>query len=98
MKKATNKEMTDAIIEVNNKVERLYRLCQQLDGILGLYIEMKGDKKPLDALIQKRYEEHDKMMKEKNDKEANGKSNSKDIPKNSGDKGSGTERVRERTS
>ena len=98
MKKATNKEITNAIIEVNTKVDRLFRLCQQLDGILGLYIEMKGDKEPLDTLIQKRYEEHDKMMKEKHDKEANGKSDSKDIPKNSRDEGSGTERVRERAS
>tara|TARA_R110002051_G_scaffold325708_1_gene430368 strand:- start:1447 stop:1743 length:297 start_codon:yes stop_codon:yes gene_type:complete len=94
MQKATNKEITNAIIEVNNKVERLFMLCKQLDGILGLYIEMKGDKSEIDDLIQKKYEEHDKMMKEKNDQAANGKPDKKDIPKDSGNKRSGAEGVR----
>ena len=93
-KKATNREMTDAIIEINRKVEHLWKLCSQLDGIVGLYIEMNGDKEKFNALVQKKYEEHEKTMKEKNDQAGNGTINPENIQPDSKDKGSGAEGIR----
>jgi hypothetical protein len=93
-KKPTAKEMASAIIEINGKTNELYKVLKDIDGILGLYIEMKGDKDKFNVFLKEKHEEHERKMKEENDKKANGKADKKDIPANPDNTGSGTEGIR----
>ena len=38
-KKPTAKEIASAVIEINNKVNHSLRMGEELDNVLGLYIE-----------------------------------------------------------
>jgi hypothetical protein len=88
-RKPTAKEMASAIIEINNKVNECFSVLRQLDEILGLYVKMNGDSDKFNKFIEGEIEK-----RKKNDKEKNGKSDKKDIPKDSKDEGSGAEGVR----
>jgi predicted membrane chloride channel (bestrophin family) len=89
-KKPTNKEMASAIIEINNRLHETMGYVQQLDRVIGLYIEMKKDNKEFNEYINKKLEER------KNDTKGNETPNKPDIPKDTKDTGSGTEGVREK--
>jgi hypothetical protein len=93
-KKPTAKEMASAIIEINGKTNELYKVLKDIDGILGLYIEMKGDKDKFNVFLKEKHEEYERKMKEENDKKANGKADKEDIPANPDNKRSGTEGIR----
>ena len=92
-KKPTAKEMASAIIEINGKTNELYKVLRDLDGIVGLYIEMKGDKEKFNAYVDSKYKEHNTQGK-KDDKKTNGKADKKDIPANPGNTRSRTEGIR----
>lgn len=93
-KKPTAREMASAIIEINGKTNELYKVLKDLDGILGLYIEMKGDKDKFNVFLKEKHEKYKRKMKEENDKKPNGKADKEDIPANPDNTRSGTERVR----
>ena len=82
-KKPTNREMAGAIIEMNSKLENVYKYIGQLDNILGLYIEMNKHNEKFNKFIELKQKE----SKEKNDQKENGKSDKEDISSDSGNKG-----------
>tara|TARA_R100001594_G_scaffold149739_1_gene208432 strand:- start:352 stop:663 length:312 start_codon:yes stop_codon:yes gene_type:complete len=92
-KKPTAKEMASAIIEINNRVNGLHNVVKQLDSILGLYIEMKGDKKQFNAYVDKRYDDYMAEM-EKNDTKKDENADKPNLQGNTEDEGSGAKGVR----
>ena len=93
-KKPTAKEMASAIIEVNGKTNELYKILRELDGIIGLYIEMKGDKEKFNAYVTKKHEEF--KEKEENDKKANEETDNLNLQGDTDGEGGRTEGVREK--
>ena len=89
-RKPTAREMASAIIENNNKVNECFSILRQLDEILGLYVKMNGDSDKFNKFIEGEIEK-----RKKNDEKRDGKPDSGDIPKDSGNKRSGTEGVRQ---
>ena len=92
-KKPTMKEMANVVIEINKKVNENYSILRQLDDILGLYVDMKGDMKEFHEFLKKKFAERDA----KDDKKTDGKIDIPDIQEHSEDEGSGAEGVREET-
>tara|TARA_Y100000310_G_C20358792_1_gene657957 strand:+ start:400 stop:723 length:324 start_codon:yes stop_codon:yes gene_type:complete len=99
-KKPTNKEMASAIIEINNKVNEMgeainqaFSTLRQLDAIVGMYVDMSGKTDEFNEFIIKKQEE----LKELNDAKRNENTDTGDIPEDSEDEGSGSERVREKS-
>lgn len=91
-KKPTAKEMASAIIEVNKRVNEVIDVTRNMDNILGLYIEMKGDLKNFNQYIEQKVKEREKI---KNDSKKNGKSDKPNLQKDTDNEGSGTEGVRQ---
>ena len=92
-KKPTNREMAGVIIEMNSKLENVYRYIGQLDNILGLYIEMNKHSEKFNKFIELKQKE----LNEKNDKKTNGKTDKEDISSDSGNKGARPKRVRKKS-
>jgi hypothetical protein len=92
-RKPTAKEMASAIIEINGKVNEVTIVCRELDRVLGMYIEMKGDLKKFNAYVEQ-------VVKKKEEEQNDAKTNERpDKPNLQGDtdgEGSRTERVREK--
>ena len=88
-KKPTAKEMASAIIEINTKVNDVYRITADLDNILGLYINMKGDMDKFNAFLEKKAKERDDATKNETTDKPN-------LQGDTGDEGSGAEGVREK--
>ena len=88
-KKPTNKEMTNAIIEINTKVNDCYSIIRELDNVIGLYITMKGDMDEFNAFLKEK-------IKESNDTKKDEKPNKPDIQGDTDGERSGAERVREK--
>ncbi len=89
-KKPTMKEMAGVIIEINKKVEHALSYINQLDNVLGLYIQFNKHNSEFNEFIEKKQKE----LKEKNDQKENGKTDKEDISSDSGDKGTGAKGVR----
>ena len=94
-KKPTAKEMASAIIEINGKTNELYKVLKDIDGILGLYIEMKGDKDKFNVFLKEKHEEYERKMKEENDKKANGKADNLNLQGDTDGEGSRAEGIRQ---
>ena len=94
-KKPTAREMASAKIEINTRVNELYKVTKELDNVIGLFIEMKGEKDNLNTYIEKRYREYHEEMEKKNEQKANGKVDKGDISANPDNPRSGTEGVRQ---
>ena len=92
-KKPTNREMASVIIEMNSKLENVCRYIEQLDNILGLYIEMNKHSEKFNKFIELKQKE----LEEKNDQKANGKTDKEDISSDSGNKGAGPKRIRKKS-
>jgi len=86
-KKPTIKEITNVIIELNQRVNSVTGYVQELEKALSLYIDMNKDGDKFTKFI-------DKKLKEINDAEANEKLDSGDIPSDTEDPRSGSEGVR----
>ena len=92
-RKPTNREMASAIIEINAKVNRCGELMKELDNVLGLYIEMKGDIKSFNSYIEAKF----KPKKEKkDDSKANGKADKPNLQGDTDGKSSRSKRVRKK--
>ena len=89
-KKATNKEITQAIIDINGKINHLYSMIRGFDSIFTIYLEQKGDKKAL----EKRLNELEKEQEKKNEQEKNGKADKPNLQGDTDGESSGTEGVR----
>ena len=88
-RKPTNKEMANAIVEVNRKADECLNMNRSLDNVLGLYIHMKGDVEDFNKFL-------DEKVKERDESKRDGKTDKPDIPEDSKDKGAGTKRVRKK--
>tara|TARA_R100000353_G_scaffold27235_2_gene22961 strand:+ start:1675 stop:1977 length:303 start_codon:yes stop_codon:yes gene_type:complete len=93
-KKPTVKEMASAIIEINNKTNELYKIVKQIDGALGLFVEMEGKTEEFNAYINKKVEE----MENTNDTKADGKADKQNLQTDTEDKSSRTKGVRKKKS
>ena len=93
-KKPTIKEMASAIIEINHRTNELLSMMRQMDGIIGLYIEMKGDKEQFSAYVDEVSKKHQEEMEAKNDAEGNAETDDSNLQGNTEDESSGTEGVR----
>ena len=87
-KKPTVRELANALIEVNNRVNDVRQYCTQLDKIVGLILQMNNQTKEFNDYL-------DKLGKE-NDKKANATTDKKDIPADTGDKGGRAKGVRKK--
>lgn len=93
-KKPTVKEMASAIIEINNKTNELYKIVKQIDGALGLFVEMEGKTEEFNAYINKKVEE----MENTNDTKADGEADKQNLQTDTEDKSSRTKGVRKKKS
>lgn len=91
-KKPTAREMASTIIEINNKVNYLYDVIRGFDGVFTIFLEMENKKDKLEKKLEEIKKENERKA---NEQKENGKADTKDIPADSDNKGSGTERVRE---
>jgi hypothetical protein len=87
-KKPTIREVANIVVELSNKLNSLMGFLSELEKAFSLYIEMNNDAKKFTDFI-------DKKLKEAHDAKRNGDTNGDNIPSNTEDEGSRSERVRE---
>ena len=90
-RKPTAKEMASAIIEINTKVNELTIVCRELDRVLGMYIEMKGDLKKFNAYVEQLVK---KKEQEQNDSKTNENVDKPNLQGDTDGESSGTKGVR----
>tara|TARA_Y100000310_G_scaffold33892_1_gene32005 strand:- start:977 stop:1195 length:219 start_codon:yes stop_codon:yes gene_type:complete len=69
-KKLTNKELTKAVVELNNNVQFVYNKVLHIDSLLGLYLEYRGDTEEFNKFVKARAEEFEKQQRSENKKGA----------------------------
>jgi hypothetical protein len=94
-KKPTSKEIAAVLIEINQKVDNLYRIARELDGVVGMYVEMNGHKEKLNDFIDKKYKEFQKSTEKENEQTRNGTVDKRNISANPENKGSRPEGIRQ---
>ena len=87
-KKPTNKEMANAIVEINNRVNEIANVIYNLDNVVGMYIRMKGDLEDFNKYLEQKAKEME------DDSKTDGKAAESDIQKDTDDESSGTKGVR----
>jgi hypothetical protein len=93
-RKPTAKEMASAIIEINSKVNECYARTQELDNVLGLYIEMNKDIKKFNSYIEQKIKA---KKEESNDQKTNGVPDKPNLQGDTDGEGSGSKRVRKKS-
>ena len=100
--KPTNKQRDNAIGGLIGKTNELaegltkaYEILRQLDVIIGMYVEMNGDKDKFDKFITDTQEKM-KKEKEENDAKEDGNADKPDIQENTDGESSRTEGIREK--
>lgn len=94
-RKPTSKEIAAVLIEINQKVDNLYRIAREIDGVIGMYVEMNGHREKLNAYIDKKYKEFQKSTEKENEQKRNGTVDKGNISANPENKGSGPEGIRQ---
>jgi len=89
-KKATNKEITQAIIDINGRINHMYNMIRGFDSIFTIYLEQKGDKEALEKKLQEMEKEREKA----NEQKKNGKADKPNLQGDTDGKSSGTKGVR----
>ena len=92
-KKPTIKEITSTILELNNRVNSMMGLLSELEKAFSLYIEMKNDNENFTKYIDEKVKEYEASQSDSKRDETVAK---QDIPTDSSDEGSGSERVRKK--
>ena len=90
-KKPTAKEIASAVIEINNKVNHSLRMGEELDNVLGLYIDFKGDLPEFNKFLEKKAMEREAK---ENDSKEDGKADTPNLQGDTDGEGSGSEGVR----
>ena len=100
--KPTNKQRDAAIGELIGKTNEIadgltkaYEIIRQLDVVIAMYVDMKGDKKEFEEFIAKAQEKM-KKEKEENDAKADGNADKPNLQGDTDGESSGTEGVREK--
>ncbi len=89
-KKATPRELTNAVIDINQRINHMYNMIRGFDSIFTIYLEEKGDKE----MLEKKLGELQKEQEKKNEQEKNGKADKPNLQGDTDGKSSGTEGVR----
>ena len=89
-KKATNKEITQAIIDINGRINHMYNMIRGFDSIFTIYLEEKGDKE----MLEEKLSELQKEQEKKNEQEKNGKADKPNLQGDTDGESSGTKGVR----
>mgnify|MGYP003110480717 CR=1 FL=1 len=99
--KPTNKQRDNAIGELIAKVNEIakgltnaYEIIRQLDVIVGMYVNMNGDKEKFDKYILEKQEEL-KKEQEENDAKKDGEADKPNLQGDTDGESSGSEGVRE---
>ena len=93
-KKPTIKEISRAILELNDRTNRLHTMLLDLDKAFALYIEMNKNTEKFSKYIDKKVKE----WKKENDAKANGKADKPNLQGDTDGESSGTEGVRKKKS
>jgi pentose-5-phosphate-3-epimerase len=94
-RKPTAKEIANAIIEINNKLDYLYKVVRELDAVLGLYVNYNGDKEKFNDFCEKKFKAlEEQTKKEKNEQKTDGKADILNLQGDTDGEGSGTKGVR----
>jgi stringent starvation protein B len=89
-KKATNKELTNAVIDINQRINHMYNMIRGFDSIFTIYLEEKGDKE----MLEEKLSELQKEQEKKNEQEKNGKADKPNLQGDTDGESSGTKGVR----
>ena len=92
-KKPTIKEITSSVLELNSRINSLMGLLSELEKAFSLYIEMKNDNENFTKFIDEKVKQYEKSQSDPKPNEA---VTGQNIPADSNDEGSGTERVRKK--
>jgi allophanate hydrolase subunit 1 len=93
-KKATNKELTTAMIDVNQKLNHLYSMVRGFDSIFTIYLDLKGDKK----MLEKKLEQLEKERKKQQDEQKkNGSTDKGNLSENTDGERGRAEGVRQKS-
>ena len=85
--------MASAIIEINSKTNQLMKLMQDLDNLLGLYIDMKGDLEKFNLYIEAKFKEKEEK---ENDQSSDGTADKPNLQRDTDGESSGTKGVRKK--
>jgi hypothetical protein len=88
-KKPTIREVSNIVIELNNRINSLMGLLSELEKAFSLYVEMKKDDKKFTEFIDK------KVKEMQDDTERDGESNKSNLQGDTDGESSGAEGVRE---
>ena len=90
-KKATNKELTQAIIDLNQRLNHIFNMVRGFDTIFTVYLEQKGDKEMLEKKLNELQKEHERR---ENEQKKNAKADNQNLQGNTDGESSGTKGVR----
>ena len=90
-RKPTMKEITNVVLELNERVNYLTHVTNELERAFSLYVEMNKDNVKFRDYIDKKVEE----WKKENDTKADGETDKPNLQKDTEDESSRTEGVRE---
>ena len=105
-KAPTRAELANSVLDLSKRQNDTMRYLNQLDRLLGLYIEMNKQKGRFNDFVQEKVEQEradraemeqesvEREMRERNESKGDGKSNKEDILDYTDDKGAGSKGVR----
>tara|TARA_R100000734_G_C3317850_1_gene111340 strand:+ start:1885 stop:2190 length:306 start_codon:yes stop_codon:yes gene_type:complete len=94
-KKRTNREIVNAIMDLNQRVQHSIEYTNHVDRVFGLFLDFTKKRDEFSKFIDKKVEEEKKKAKE-NEQKADEGADPKDLPADTADKGSGTAGVRKK--
>tara|TARA_B100000519_G_C14060467_1_gene351833 strand:- start:325 stop:624 length:300 start_codon:yes stop_codon:yes gene_type:complete len=92
-RKPTIKELTNVVLELNDRVNYLYSVISELEKAFSLYVEYKKDDDKFRKYIDKKVEE----WKEKNDAKENGNADKSNLQGDTDGESSGSKGIRKKT-
>lgn len=92
-KKRTNKEIVNAIMDLNQRVQHSIEYTNHVDRVFGLFLDFTKKRDEFSKFIDKKVKEEKEKAK-KDEQKADGKTDPKDLPTDTGNEGSGTAGVR----
>ena len=92
-RKPTIKELTDVVLQLNDRLQYLYSVVGEVEKAISLYIEMKGDKEKFLKHVDKVVEE---WKAKGNDSKENGKADKPNLQGDTDGESSRPKRVRKK--
>jgi len=92
-KKRTNREIVNAIMDLNQRVQHSIEYTNHVDKIFGLFLDFTERRDEFAKFIDKKVEE-EKKKAEENEQKANETADPEDLPADTANEGSGTTGIR----